>query len=329
MSLEKLILQTQEKFPERSRERVEISPLEKGGSDRKFYRISMGDENPVILVKYSGQKEENRHYVSIAQFLGKTGVNVPHIYFHDETEGLIWMEDLGEVDLWEHRKEPWSQLSLLYRSALDQALLLHTRAHISPLRSGLHLQKEFNAELYLWEQNYFFENCLGRWFKVDPAIIDSHRHGSALENIATELAALPRVLLHRDFQSQNIMIKNGEAFLIDFQGLRPGLAQYDLASLIYDPYVALTEPQRKELLHFYIEKSIDAGVAVDADFHRIFDLCAMQRLMQALGAYGFLGLVMSREAFLQHIPAALKSLKLVVSRIQDLQDLGTLLDSLQ
>ncbi|MGB8354248.1 MAG: phosphotransferase [Chthoniobacteraceae bacterium] len=328
MSLEKLILQTQEKFPECCRDRVEISPLEKGGSDRKFYRISMGDENPVILVKYSSQKEENRHYVSIAQFLGKTGVNVPRIYFHDETEGLIWMEDLGEVDLWEHREEPWSQLSLLYRSALDQARLLHTRAHVSPGRSSLQLQKEFNAELYLWEQNYFFENCLGRWFKVDQAIIDSHQHGS-LENITTELASLPRVLLHRDFQSQNIMIKNGDAFLIDFQGLRPGLAQYDLASLIYDPYVTLTEPQRKELLDYYIGKSIDEGVAVDVNFHRVFDLCAVQRLMQALGAYGYLGLVMSRETFLGHIPPALKSLKLVVSRVPELQGLGVLLDSIQ
>src|SRR5476651_1683238 len=110
MSLEKLIIQTQEKFPEFSRAGVKISPLEKGGSDRKFYRICMGRENPLILVKYSSQKEENCHYVAIAQFLGATGIRVPRIYFHDETEGLIWMEDLGESDLWENRGEPWPQL---------------------------------------------------------------------------------------------------------------------------------------------------------------------------------------------------------------------------
>jgi hypothetical protein len=328
MSLEKLILQTQEKFPGCSRARVEISPLEKGGSERKFYRICLGSEDPIILVKYSSQKEENCQYVAIAQFLDATGVRVPRIYFHDDTEGLIWMEDLGETDLWEYRERPWRELREFYHSALDQAFLLHTQAHLSPLRALLQLQREFNAELYLWEQNYFFENCLERYFKVDRAIVDFLRDGDPLQQIATGLAALPRVFVHRDFQSQNIMMRNGEACLIDFQGLRPGLAQYDLASLLYDPYVSLTEPQREELLDYYIGKSNDTGMAVSGDFQRIFDLCAMQRLMQALGAYGFLGLVKERASFLQHIQPALASLKLVISRIPDLHDLEVLLDTL-
>lgn len=328
MSIEKLILQTQEKFPNYSRARVNISPLEKGGSDRKFYRVCMGDETPLILVKYSSQKEENRHYVEIAQFLDSEGIHVPRIYFHDEAEGLIWMEDLGEIDLWEHRNELWPQLYELYKSALDQAFLLHMRAHLSPGREALRLQKEFNAELYLWEQNYFFENCLERHFKVGPEIVDLHRRSQALEDIANELASLPRVFVHRDFQSQNIMVRNGDAYLIDFQGLRPGLPQYDLASLLYDPYVSLTESQRGSLLDYYIAKCIDAGVEVRTDFQRVYDLCAMQRLMQALGAYGFLGLVKERPHFLGHIPTALGSLKLVVSRIPQLKELEALLVSL-
>jgi aminoglycoside/choline kinase family phosphotransferase len=329
MSLEQLILQTQEKFPAFSRDSVQIAPLEKGGSDRKFYRICMGSENPLILVKYSIQKEENCHYVAIAQFLDANGINVPRIYFHDPVEGLIWMEDLGEIDLWEHRDKPWPQLRELYRGALDQALLLHSRAHHSPLRTRLQLQKEFNAELYLWEQNYFLENCLERYFKVPADIVDLHRRSTPLQKIAIDLAVLPRVFVHRDFQSQNIMVRAGAAWLIDFQGLRPGLAQYDLASLLYDPYVALTEPQRDELLDNYIAQSIDAGIPVPADFRRIFDLCAMQRLMQALGAYGFLGLVKERLNFLDHIKPALASLKLVLTRIPDLENLRVLLDTLE
>ena len=69
MTLERLVLQTQERFPKYHRSRVEIAPLEKGGSGRKFYRICAGDDSPVILVKYSSQKEENGHYVEIADFL--------------------------------------------------------------------------------------------------------------------------------------------------------------------------------------------------------------------------------------------------------------------
>ena len=328
MLSETLIEQTLTRFPAYERARIKIQALEKGGSDRKYYRIQVGGAESLILVKYGDQREENRHYVSIARFLDAQGIKVPRIYFHDELEGLIWMEDLGEIDLWEHRSEPWPVLGALYRSALDQAFLLHTRAHNAPSAAGLRLEKEFNAELYLWEQNYFFENCLERYFKVDPALVNLHRRSAPLEKIAVELAVLPRVLAHRDFQSQNIMIRNDDAFLIDFQGLRPGLAQYDLASLLYDPYVALTDEQRGELLSYYTAKCIDSGTGGLQDFSRIFDLCAMQRLMQALGAYGFLGLVKERLHFLDYVQPALASLKQVVSRISDLHNLGVLLDNL-
>ncbi len=226
------------------------------------------------------------------------------------------------------QRSAWPQLGAHYRSALDQAFLLHTRAHLAPAAAGLRLEKEFNAELYLWEQNYFFENCLERYFKVDPTLVDLHRRSAPLEKIAVDLAVLPRVFVHRDFQSQNIMIRKDDAFLIDFQGLRPGLAQYDLASLLYDPYVALTDSQRGELLDYYTAKSIDAGAGDLHDFRRIFDLCAMQRLMQALGAYGFLGLVKERLHFLDYVQPAMASLKQVVSRISDLHNLGILLDNL-
>ena len=109
MSLEQLVLQTQERVPEYHRSRVEIEPLAKGGSERKFYRICAGNESPVILVKYPSQKEENRRYVEIAKFLTASGVKVPAIYFHDATEGLIWMQDLGDEDLWAWRAFPWAQ----------------------------------------------------------------------------------------------------------------------------------------------------------------------------------------------------------------------------
>lgn len=328
MFSETLIDRTVSRFPHFVRAGVAIQPLEKGGSDRKYYRIQVNGRESLILVKYGGPREENRHYVAIAQFLDTEGIRVPRIYFHDGTEGLIWMEDLGEVDLWEHRELPWTRRRELYFSALDQAVLLHARGHRSPRQAGLQLQKEFNAELYRWEQHYFFENCLERFFKIGSAAADECRRDAALETIAAELAALPRVLVHRDFQSQNIMIKNGEACLIDFQGLRPGLAQYDLASLIYDPYVALTEPERGELLDYYIAKSGGLGAGAPAGFRRVFDLCAMQRLMQALGAYGFLGLVKKRPHFLRHIPAALGSLREILARIPGLGALSGLLETL-
>jgi aminoglycoside/choline kinase family phosphotransferase len=131
-----------------------------------------------------------------------------------------------------------------------------------------------------------------------------------------------------DFQSQNIVIKDEKACFIDFQGMRPGLVQYDLASLLYDPYVPLMAAERAELLDYYLDGWSDLGGEIPANFSEIYDLCAMQRLMQALGAYGFLGLVKERPHFLEHIPAALGSLQAVVARVSGLDSLSEFLGAL-
>ena len=125
------------------------------------------------------------------------------------------------------------------------------------------------------------------------------------------------------------MILEQRACLIDFQGMRPGLAQYDLASLLYDPYVTLTSAERESLLGDAVALYEQAGEPVAEDFREVFDLCAMQRLMQALGAYGFLGLVKGHTHFLSHIPPALASLREVVIRIPGLEGFCSLLDRLE
>src|SRR5438874_12847068 len=129
-----------------------------------------------------------------------------------------------------------------------------------------HLPAEFNAALYLWEQNYFFENCLGRYFEIATGTIDNLDTLPALHCVAEKLAKLPRVLVRRDFQSQNILLRNGQAYLIDFQGMRPGLAQYDLASLLYDPYVDLAGEERDELIAYYREQQLKNGMTVNGEF---------------------------------------------------------------
>jgi len=315
MKTEVLLRQTRRHFPRFNVDEVKISPIEKGGSDRKFYRVRCSSEQSLILVKYNLEREENRHYVEIAQFLETHGIHAPRIYYHDVEEGLIWLEDLGERDLFGYRHESWLVRRAFYDSALDEVRKLHQLPESVCVEMHRHLPAEFNAALYLWEQNYFFENCLGRYFKIETRTIDSLAGLPALHNIAEKLAALPRVLVHRDFQSQNILLRNGQAHLIDFQGMRPGLSQYDLASLLYDPYVELNHAERDELLeHYYSEKP-------SPDFLETLRLCAMQRLMQALGAYGFLGLVKDHKHFLQYIPTAAQSLREVVGQIGGLESL--------
>jgi N-acetylmuramate 1-kinase len=312
-------------FPRLDVDHIKIKPIERGGSDRKFYRIHCSPDQTLILVKYNLEREENRHYVPIAKFLDAHGIRVPKIYFHDPAEGLVWIEDLGESDLYSYRRESWLVRRAFYESALDQIVTLHSLAESVCVEMKEHLPAEFNATLYVWEQNYFFENCLGRYLGVDEDQWRKLAALPALRKIADRLGRLPRVLVHRDFQSQNIIIRNSQAYLIDFQGMRPGLAEYDLASLLYDPYVDLTEAERAELIAYYRGRQVENGMTINGNFDSKLRLCAMQRLMQALGAYGFLGLVKGHKHFLKHIPAAMKSLRSTVAKIENVRPLEELL----
>ena len=328
MRTDLLVRRTRKHFPRLDVAEIKISPIQKGGSDRKFYRVRCSAEQALILVKYNLEREENRHYVTIANFLSEHRIRVPQIYFHDAAEGLIWLEDLGECDLYNYRGETSLVRRAFYESALEQIAILHALPESDCVEMKQLLPAEFNSELYLWEQNYFFENCLWRYFKIDKAKLASLAALPALQKIAEHLASFPRVLVHRDFQSQNIIIRNSNAYLIDFQGMRPGLAEYDLASLLYDPYVDLPEIQRSELAGYYRQRQLEKGIAINGDFDLKLRLCAMQRLMQALGAYGFLGLVKGHKHFLKHISAALKSLQRIVAEIDGLTQLAKTLREL-
>lgn len=317
---------TRARFPDLASEDFDVSLLEKGGSGRKFYRIQAPSGPTMIAVKYNPEKEENRHYADIADFLDRSDVNVPHIFLHDHDEGLIWMQDLGGKDLWSFRNEPWAVRRRVYEQALRQGCLLHTSA--TKEWDGVHpkFEIEFNETLYLWEQGYFAEHCLIDYFKLPSAEVRAVMDAPGIRGIAARLADEPRVLVHRDFQSQNVIIHGGQAWVIDFQGMRPGLAQYDLASLLYDPYVSLSDSERAELLGFYKSIVSERGVTSGESFDSVFLMCAAQRLMQAMGAYGNLGMNHNKPDFFSHIPPALTSLREVARKVDGMSNLLDLFD---
>jgi aminoglycoside/choline kinase family phosphotransferase len=321
-----LLRKTRIHFPRLDEETVEITPIEHGGSDRKFYRVRCSPEQTIILVKYGFEREENRHYVQIAGFLAEHGIRAPRIYFHDAAEGLIWIEDLGKADLWSYREESWLVRRAFYESALDEIVKLHCLPEETCRAIEQNLPVAFDAALYRWEQNYFFKHCLGGHFGVGEEKLAELTTLPALHEMAERLGDRPRVMVHRDFQSQNIIIRNAQAHLIDFQGMRPGLAEYDLASLLFDPYVAFSLSEREELLTSYEEKREAARLPVSPQFREIFRLCGIQRLMQAMGFYGFAGTVKDNKAFLKYIPAAMMSLRSLVSDIAGLEELRVVLD---
>lgn len=325
---DQLLTKTSEYFPGFSG--AAFHPIYEGGSDRQFYRITSRSGNSLILVHYNAEKAENKEYAAHAQFLKNQLLHVPEVLAHNPEERLLWLQDLGEKNLWSQRNEPWEVRRPLYELTLIQAAHLHRIPLTTAIEAGLTLQPAFEKELYQWEQNYFIEHALGGLFGIDTSTRKHLASSEALQRLSAGLAMLPRQLIHRDLQSQNIILSQEKAWLIDFQGMRAGLAPYDLASLLCDPYVSITAAEREELLKFYQEEMKRHDIILPLNFERIFWCCATQRLMQALGAYGFLSIQKGKTAFRQHVAPALLRLREALSKLDPedhLEELSELLKS--
>jgi len=296
--------------------RTAIKAITKGGSDRCFYRLSLGDGKSFLFMAYGRHQEENAYWADIAAFLAELGVPVPAVYGHDPERGFVLMEDLGNRDLWSYRHEPWEVRRDLYRKCLKRIAPLHTFGERSPnkgkggaanLSSPLpRTTKGYDRELYRWEHDYFLTQFVRDVCRISLAEKEGAALGEELEALAERLLATGTALVHRDLQSQNIMICGGEPVFIDFQGLRRGSLFYDLGSLLCDAYVPFTEEERDDLLRYAYEL-----LNPDMDwtcFREGFLDGSAQRLMQALGAFGFLGLKKGKEAFLGHIPQGIENL---------------------
>ena len=317
---EALLILTRQKFPALEHVHCEVDPIVKGGSDRHFYRLQWPKEaHPgMVLMVYTLARRDNPKFVPATHRLAAHGVHVPEIYAFDEDKLCIWLQDLGNDDLHAHRNMPWEQRRPLYEATLREGAKIHAILESSLGKADLGvLEPPFDEALYEWEQEYFLTHYVqGHLVRDYKAARYAPAH-EALRALRKHLAREPRCLVHRDFQSQNVLLIRGEAWLVDYQGLRPGLAEYDLASLLFDPYVTLAEEERNELLDYYAALRELNG----RELRQRFWLCAAQRLMQALGAYGNLSRNQGKPQFKQHIPAAVANLTYVCEREPSLQEL--------
>jgi aminoglycoside/choline kinase family phosphotransferase/choline kinase len=301
--------------------RVGLAQVGKGGSDRNYLRVSAAGGRPAILMRYGRMYEENDLYAGVASFLRGIGVTVPAICGHDPERRLILMEDLGDTDLYALRDAPWEVRRGLYEKTLALAAKMLSFS-LDRLPAGLHLMPGFDANLYRWERDYFREHCVLNVCRITLGAAEDETLEAELSALAGRLLSTPPVLVHRDLQSQNVMIRDGEPVLIDFQGMRTGSPFYDLGSLLCDPYVTFPEKGRDKLLLYYhgISGSPYSGEA----FRELFLLASAQRLMQALGAYGFLGLKREKPHFLNHILPAIENLISVTAEAGSLPRLHAL-----
>jgi N-acetylmuramate 1-kinase len=296
-------------------DRAELIPFSGRGSDRSYFRFKWANRS-VILVQYESTRIENSYFADIAVFLYENGIPVPKIIRHDGTAGRILLEDLGDTDLWLLRNAPWKQRQSLYLKTLVAAHKLHSIPESQFPSDRIKLMNPFDAELYRWERDYFIEHFVAALCGIKLETDRSKALETELCGLAEKLASGGRCLVHRDLQSQNVMIYREEPFLIDFQGMRFGSHFYDLGSLLCDPYVSFADAERMELLSFYY--GLSHAETAWSDFVEAFWQASAQRLMQALGAYGFLGIKKGLRSYLEHVPAGLRNLRMAAENARAL-----------
>lgn len=277
---------------------ADIRKVAKGASTRAFYRFSKGGEK-LVGCFYSDLPRENFLYAPIAEFLCGCGVPVPKILYHDAQKKIIVMEDAGERDIGELQAE---EMRGAYFAALRAAKILHTKASEKFAANPIELCPPFDADLYRWEQDYFYRECAQGVFGINIP-----RPDSDFEVLTRRLLDFPRRLLFRDFQSQNVMVsEGGDIRVIDFQGMRLGNPFYDVASLLFDPYVEkLGGEFIDKALGEYLNFLPAASFPGFAESREMLNFAGVERLLQALGAYGFLSSKKGKTEYVKYFaPAA-------------------------
>jgi len=272
--------QLKEAFARIGRPAQSVEFLGARGSDRCFFRA----DDAVVVVYDDEKRGENARYASHARWLKGKGVPVPEVLADVPEMKTLAMEWAGS-----ERK----------MSVDEYARVVEALAKFNALdASGLELEPPFDESLWRWERDLFKEHCLGtRYAMACPDAVEKE-----LEGVAGRLCREPEALVHRDFQSTNVLWRGSEFRIIDFQGMRKGPAVYDLASLLYDPYVKMTEKARMALAALYGKVSGRGG-----DVSEVLPFAAVERLVQALGAFGRLASV-GQQQFGRFVLPALENL---------------------
>jgi hypothetical protein len=286
------------------------------GSDRPFFRLALSGQSYLAAFPSPtmdrAKAEANATYL-IGKHLWQCGVPVPEILAHDPASGAILFEDLGDRLLFHEVKAAGEErVVALYRQAVTLLADLQLGA-----REGFRAEwcwdtPRYDRELMInRESNYFAREFCGRLMGMPTLPPGLPAEFAAL---ADRISLCPASsLMHRDYQSRNLMVVGDRLRVIDFQGARFGPLAYDLASLLNDPYVAISPAAKEGLLALYLERantyiSLDP-VAFMGEYYPI----ALQRNLQVLGAYAFLTLVRGKEFFRAYIDPALQRLSTLLA----------------
>ena len=286
-----------------------IEELPSSGSYRRYFRLK-GEKS--IIGVLGTCIEENEAFLYMSEHFHKKGLPVPEIYaVSDDTMAYI-QEDLGDTLLF-NAIEKGRKTSVF--SDEEKTLLVKTIRLLPDMQflgadefnfSKCYPAPEFNSRSIMWDLNYFkycFLKATGLEFLEDKLEDDFQRMTDVL------LRSFSATFMYRDFQSRNVMIKNGEPWFIDYQGGRKGPFYYDVASFLWQAKANLPESLRMELLDEYVD-SLRKYQPVDEEyFHAQLRHFVLFRTLQVLGAYGFRGYFEKKPHFIQSVPFAIENLR--------------------
>jgi len=296
-----------------------ILPLqdELGGSGRKIIRLSNAQASAIGIL-YS-VREENIAFLEFSKHFRRHGLPVPEIYAEDLDHGAYLEEDLGDTTLFEFLSKNRTGANIApeviesYRKVVGVLPRFQVEAGRDLDYSVCYPNPSFDRQSIAWDLNYFkyyFLRLAGIPFNEQALEDDFSRLTDFLLNAPRDY------FLYRDFQSRNIMLRNGDPYFVDYQGGRKGALQYDIASLLYDAKADLPRELRQQLLDHYLDR-LSSFIPLDrAAFLQHFYPYVYIRIMQALGAYGFRGFFERKVHFLQSVPYALKNLRWLLHHVR-------------
>ncbi|MGA9462985.1 MAG: RNase adapter RapZ [Terracidiphilus sp.] len=290
-----------------------VKPLQGqlGGSGRAIVRLTGAAGASAIGIVYP-VREENVAFLEFSRHFRRKGLPVPEIYAEDLNRGAYLEEDLGDTTLFEFLSQHRAGEAIApeaveaYRKVVAVLPRFQVEAGRDLNYKVCYPRASFDRQSIAWDLNYFkyyFLRLAGVPFNEQALEADFGRLTKFL------LSASHDHFLYRDFQSRNVMLRDGQPYFLDYQGGRRGALQYDIASLLFDGKADLPPALRQELLNYYLE-CLGRFIDLKRDaFMEHYYAYVYVRILQALGAYGFRGFYERKAHFLQSVPYALKNLQ--------------------
>lgn len=283
------------------------------GSERVIVRLhsETGSTCIGIVNKHHG---ENKAFISFGEHFRKKGMNVPEVFVVSSEGDSYLLEDLGDETLLNRIQSVGGiteDVKEIYRKVIDALAEFQLNAGAGLDYSLCYQYKEFGIENIEYDLNYFTERFLKVFYN---GTITTAQLASDMELLKHKILEMPgEFFLYRDFQSRNIMLKGSVPYFIDFQSGRKGPLLYDIASLLYDAKADIPQQTREELLGYYLH-TINRLQNIDTEYYSShFWYFAMIRILQAMGAYGFLGIVKGKRRFLESIPYAVRNINYILN----------------